>query len=287
MMKPRIRWQLLEFLLFLQAVSFLSSAPFVVDAFSMLRLPSTQTISYYGHHPTQALLDPKFSENNGRNTRLVLSAFDGGDDDGDSLSSTPTTTTATEINVEQVDYDDNDDNTVLQLFQNSERFDRWRFLQELLEGDADKDVVNQLLYLVLQGAIQFPRKDARGDFIALPSKTKESMERILLQTSSSLDNGSRKVVALLEDNDDIIVVQQQQLMLEQLTALLPTIEDDEDAFKSGWDTVMEIHGRESVKYQETQDNTLEWKLLHTVARVLLEYDFLTLGIVTEPIPKRG
>jgi hypothetical protein len=64
---------------------------------------------------------------------------------------------------------------------------------------------------------------------------------------------------------------------------LPTPDDDEDAVKSLWDTVMELYGREAVKYQETKSSTLEWKITNTVSRLLIHFDFLTLGIVRKPL----
>ncbi|KAG7370484.1 hypothetical protein IV203_019054 [Nitzschia inconspicua] len=167
---------------------------------------------------------------------------------------------------------------VQRLFQDTDRFDRWKFFQDLLEGDADVHVVNQLLYAVLEGALRFPRKDANQRFVELSNPVKESIQRILLTSDDR-----KVVVALLDDYTDESSQDATQTMLQQLEQVLPTMDDDPDAFRSLWDTVLEIHGREAVKYQETQENTLQWKMQQTVARVLLHYDFLTLGIVTKPL----
>ncbi|KAG7344615.1 hypothetical protein IV203_022623 [Nitzschia inconspicua] len=178
------------------------------------------------------------------------------------------------------DNNSNNNNTAVQrLFEDTDRFDRWKFFQDLLEGDADVHVVNQLLYAVLEGALRFPRKDANQRFVELSNPVKESIQRILhLQTDDR-----KVVVALLDDYTDESSQDATQRVLQQLEQVLPTMDDDPDAFRSLWDTVLEIHGREAVKYQETQDNTLQWKMQQTVARVLLHYDFLTLGIVTKPL----
>jgi hypothetical protein len=178
--------------------------------------------------------------------------------------------------------DEGNRNMAERLFLESDRFDRWRFLQELLEGDADVDVVNQLLYQVLEGALKYPRKDPKtNDVIVLPTQMKTSIEMLLYS-----ENNSRAgcVLALWEDYTDETVQESAKQGLIQLEQLLPTIDEDEDAVKSLWDIVMEIHGREAVKIRETQENTLEWKLLNTVARLLIHHDFLTLGIVNQPFP---
>jgi hypothetical protein len=59
---------------------------------------------------------------------------------------------------------------VAELFQDSDRFERWRFLQQLLEGEADAHAVNRLLYQVLEGAIKYPRKNESGDWVLIPAE---------------------------------------------------------------------------------------------------------------------
>jgi hypothetical protein len=170
---------------------------------------------------------------------------------------------------------------VAELFQDSDRFERWRFLQQLLEGDADAHVVNRLLYQVLEGAIKYPRKNESGDWVLMPAEIKTSIEVLLY--SEDCRNKDGHIIILHENYEDQNVQEVARQALNQLEALLPTSDEDEDAVKSLWDTVMEVHGREAVKYQETQDNSLEWKLRNTVARLLLHHDFLTLGVVHEPL----
>jgi hypothetical protein len=166
---------------------------------------------------------------------------------------------------------------VVEMFQDSDRFDRWRFLQELLEGDADPHVVNRLLYQVLEGAIKYPRLDGSGDWVVISAESKASIEFLLYSEDVASKDG--QIIALHEIYENENVQKRARQALKQLEALLPTSDQDEDAVKSLWDTVMEIHGREAVKYQQTQDNTLEWRLRNTVARLLLHHDFLILGIV--------
>jgi hypothetical protein len=168
------------------------------------------------------------------------------------------------------------------LFDGSDRFDRWRFLQELLEGDAEPDIVNQLIYHVLDGALQYPRPNGdTGDVTQLPKEFKERIERIL---SESLP--SKRIVVVVDDfekEENTESSKTTAIMLQRIEELLPTMDDDEDAVKSMWDTVLAIHGSESVKYNETKNPTLEWKVISTVARLLIHYDFLTLGVVKAPL----
>jgi hypothetical protein len=71
-------------------------------------------------------------------------------------------------------------------------------------------------------------------------------------------------------------------MVELLEGLLPDPREDEDAHKSVWDTVIEIHGREMVQYNETNPSP-EWKISSLVARLLINFDFIIYGIPTGPL----
>lgn len=162
----------------------------------------------------------------------------------------------------------------------SDQFDRWRFLQELLEGDASLDVVNQVIYEVLDGALKFPRYDAGGEKIILPANNQERIESLV----ESFAYDGRIPVLINTDYDETGEDKESSLtILEQLESLLPTPDEDEDAYKSSWDTVMAIHGQEAVKYHETKNPTGTWKRSCVVARLLLHFDFLTLGIIKSPL----
>jgi hypothetical protein len=162
-----------------------------------------------------------------------------------------------------------------------DRFDRWRFLQNVLDGDASSDLVNQVLYEVLDGALKFPRLDGDGETIVLPGEYRDRIQDVLDNHSS--DGRIPAMCTSDAEDDDGEIKVHAAAMLTLLEGLLPDTDEDEDASKSLWDTVMEIHGREAVKYQETKNRTMEWKLASVVTRLLLHFDFLTLGIVKSPV----
>lgn len=156
-----------------------------------------------------------------------------------------------------------------------DRFDRWKLLQNLLEAEADGQTINSILYHVLDGTLKYPRpKYANSDETGSPEITAELRFKIEAVLSSS---SSQSVKAL---SSECTVEDEQVVSL--LEGLLPDPEEEEDAFKGLWDTVIELHGREGVKINEGNP-TEEWKVCCLVARVLLHYDFLILGIVDAPL----
>lgn len=106
-----------------------------------------------------------------------------------------------------------------------------------------------------------------------------------------------------DNNGDGNVAQQEQRqidkvaesILSQIEQLLPDPIEDEEAYKSSWDVVIDLYGRESVRVNEeglqreiegaTGDGlsaeNLQWRTLCAVGRVLIHYDFLTKGVLKE------
>ena len=82
-------------------------------------------------------------------------------------------------------------------------------------------------------------------------------------------------------------------ILNQIEQLLPDPMEDEESYKSAWDIVIDLYGRESVRVKEEQLQretegggdqcleNLEWRTLCAVARVMIHYDFLTKGVLVE------
>jgi len=187
-----------------------------------------------------------------------------------------------------------------------DRFDRWKFLQDFLDGDASPDVVNVVLYRVLESALKYPRPTGRAgggadndntegvvedEVVEMTMEVKENLEQILSEYSTE---GQIPIVGLtpidMHDCDDENKTQQQQqqqqqsAILEQLEKLLPDPIENEEDHKSAWDTIIEIHGRESIKIDESQiPISMEWKIANIVSRLLVHFDFLQLGIVTSPL----
>lgn len=146
----------------------------------------------------------------------------------------------------------------------ADRFGKWKFLQDLLDGDIEGDVIHRVLYSVLSNYLNDPPAAASQDAaIGSPQLTPQLVTQLekVLQTST---DGS--IVVFVEDADDKVV--------QLLENLLPDPLEDEDAYKSAWDTVIEIHGRDMVKANEMNPTT-EWRKLCLVARLLIHYDFLS------------
>lgn len=170
-----------------------------------------------------------------------------------------------------------------------DRFDRWKFLQDLLEGDyPSSDVVNKVLYRVLDGVLKYPRpsggRDTLGsdDTVEMTADVKETIKSILADHST--EGRVNAVMAMGNGDKDFVKDKKAALeTLEKLERVLPDPVENEDDYKSLWDTVIELYGREAVKYNESQKPVLlDWKIANTVTRVLLHFDFLTFGIIDAP-----
>jgi hypothetical protein len=190
-----------------------------------------------------------------------------------------------------------------QLLQNlKESFDRWRFLQKLLDDDiTNADDIHFILTKSIEQRYQSQRTISA--VAHQPPSTSDQVESITADTEASTrpsndneeidDQERRKIMetilrqlsstticSLLQwenDNNSSIRSGCELQFLRQLEQLLPNPNMDEDASKGLWDTVIELHGRESVKYNE-QHNTMNWKTRCLVARVLIYYDFLSMGL---------
>ncbi|MGK3739591.1 MAG: hypothetical protein ACI90V_006438 [Bacillariaceae sp.] len=182
-----------------------------------------------------------------------------------------------------------------------DRFDRWKFLQEFLDGDASSDVVNIILYRVLDGALKYPRPTGRSEdnnsistnnnngvitevvveqeVVEMLIEVKENIKQLLSDYSTE---GKIPIVgsSIDDDGNNTTTV----LLFERLEKLIPDPIENEDDFKSAWDTLLEIHGRESVKINENQiPKSMEWKIATVVTRLLIHFDFLQIGIVDSPL----
>jgi hypothetical protein len=146
-----------------------------------------------------------------------------------------------------------------------ESFGRWRFLQRLLEEDASNHDVNQVLYEVLEGFLERPRR--------VDDEPNETISPILNDVNTEIVQGmlntADKTVPIF-GNGNVINAQ----MLEQIERLLPDPTENEEAHKGAWETMCEIHGRGSVQANEGKA-TMSWRAVSSIARVLIYFDFLT------------
>ena len=143
-----------------------------------------------------------------------------------------------------------------------DRFGRWRFLQRLLDEEIDSHDATQVLESVLRASIG--RKNGGDDGLA--ETTLEQRQEIQLFLEEI--NIGERLWADQFSNEPF---------LSWLEKLLPDPDEDEDAAKGLWDTVMELHGREAVKLGQARGSQ-EWQASCLIARALIHFDFLSLGI---------
>lgn len=148
-----------------------------------------------------------------------------------------------------------------------DRFDRWRFLQRLLDGEVYANDANELLFAVLQNSLTAAQKKEASEGNVEMSTEQRSRLRAFLD---ELDEGR---VSIFEEEELVITPSK----MEQLDTLLPDADSDEDAYKGLWDTVIELHGRESVKIDEACRSPT-WTACCLTARLLIHYDFLPNGV---------
>jgi len=140
-----------------------------------------------------------------------------------------------------------------------DRFDRWRFLQNLLDEETLAEDTNQILYFVLMGylgqyitnqkfgepppsaeaSVQIQKSQEEGWFVSdaeeeLAEMTRERREKIqaILDVSEAAQSVNLLFPADVESSDVSI--------LEQVEGILPDPVEEEEAFKSNWDTVIEV-----------------------------------------------
>jgi hypothetical protein len=138
-----------------------------------------------------------------------------------------------------------------------------------LEGDVEVDEMSSVLVQVLEGYLLLASPSASLSDASSPELTPALEERL------------RRALEQLRQSSatDVLPSDPETLPQGLLEDLLPDPVEDEDAFKGLWDTVVELHGREATKLAE-QNPTADWKARCLTARVLLCYDFLTAGVVS-------
>jgi hypothetical protein len=149
-----------------------------------------------------------------------------------------------------------------------DQFDRWKFLQDLLDDYQNDDDIHQVLFAVLDGFVKYPPpapKDDDDESTKIITATPQ--QKAILRDILDLSSASQSVEALSKEE-----------IMEKLELLLPDPVEEEDAFKSAWDTVLELHGRDFVRVQE-ESGSQRWKALSVVSRVLIHYGFLVEGII--------
>ena len=161
-------------------------------------------------------------------------------------------------------------------------FDRWRYVQKMLDLETDPLVDNQLLFHVLQRYLTHPA--VGPDSLASPERTRARLKLVQSILEETADNASIPALnadgSRLTNEDDpekaVVSSSSNSVVSTSLEDLLPDPTDEEDADKSLWDGIAELHGKAAVAID--QKDPL-WKARCLVARLLLFYDFLQKGIV--------
>ena len=210
------------------------------------------------------------------------------------------------------------------------RFERWSFLQKLLENELPLLDIENVIIAVFNGYLLHGPSvgdkelyDAKSDDDneGLPSPILDDEMRDLIQqvidgivcirdvTDSAecrflnlfveppIDYELEVLMGTLLDKKTDVATKSSEgiypkalALITQLEQLLPDPIEEEEAHKSAWDLVIELHGREGVRIREealqrdgdniTKEN-LSWKTLCCIGRVLVHYDFLTKGILLD------
>jgi hypothetical protein len=177
--------------------------------------------------------------------------------------------------------------TMHRLGLQGEKFDRWRHLQKLLDNETDPIDTNRLVYGVLNRYYNGAKKkidsnddndDDDIDIDTAPERTTErlvAIGKILQEYSSPLHQS----IGLMSQKDvidkSLLLSNGPSSLHNALIGILPHPINEEDEHKGTWDTVMELHGRESVHIEEQKvPNNFAWKERCLAARILIYYDFL-------------
>ena len=236
-----------------------------------------------------------------------------------------------------------DNNTYMQSIHSTierleldQQFERWKFMQRLLEGELSPSDIEDVLLISLNAYLQHGptattannKNDNGGNASpVLNDEQISNMEEVINSMMAVSDGiGDSKFVHMLvlppvdyesttidieddegRDTKTVVVDTNALSILEKIEKLLPDPDEDEDAYKSTWDVIIDLYGRESVMMKEealqrekleqcvdVSDNdgggskskrycadSLQWRTLCTVGRVLIHYDFLTKGVLKE------
>jgi hypothetical protein len=137
-------------------------------------------------------------------------------------------------------------------------------MQHLLDEELPAHDVNQVLFALLDSYSKKKRRDP--DESAAPERTQE-----LLEVVNGILTKYKDIIPILCDPG---CKPGDESLLMEIEKLLPDPVEKEDAHKGAWDTVMELHGRSAVAFNEKEARP-EWKAVCTIARVLIYFEFLS------------
>ena len=164
-------------------------------------------------------------------------------------------------------------------------FDRWKFLQQTLEGETSYSEVYPIIYSFVYIAYNQTQVEYKARMTTIASSNNTFHDEPLssyhptLMTDSSQEQKLFKVLEYIQNkitSSSASFFQQdthdKEQLLQLLEALQPDPLEEEDAYKSCWDLVKELYGQEVTKYAE-KSGDLEWKVRCSIVRLLIHYDF--------------
>jgi len=165
---------------------------------------------------------------------------------------------------------------VIERLDLSSTFSRWTFLQNTLEEEIEQQDVNEVLYKVLKSFYDNPRPLKTEDGYTNPTPTLTEVQRVLLvDVLFQIQNGVGVILALPTNGEEY--GEEFINTLEHLETLQPDPIENEDDFKSCWDILVEMYGREATKMAQ-KNGDVEFKFRSSIVRLLMHFDFLTEGI---------
>lgn len=173
----------------------------------------------------------------------------------------------------------NNNNDVVQRLELSEQFNRWKFLQDLLEGEVDYRDVNELLYCVFHAYLHSDPTQRDESSPKLTESTQTTLRQLL-----SMEKVVEYSIPLFQPRCIVPSpssgVESAVLLMNRLESLLPDPIEQKDAHDGLWDTIEALHGWEGVRLSR-QNPCRDWDARCTVARVLIWFDFLAVGVLSE------
>ena len=173
-----------------------------------------------------------------------------------------------------------------QRYDLSSQFQRWKILQDILEEEESPSArdINEILYMVLKSFLDFPRPRKLPTGQTNPSPTLNEEQRKLLvdkllrhdyDSNHTRDRGWIDAIPTDEYGNDSMEYDVPAIIEinDLLERFQPDREEEEEAFKSCWDLVLELYGREATKMSEQSGDT-SWKVRSGIVRLLIHFDFL-------------
>ena len=172
----------------------------------------------------------------------------------------------------------------------TENFNRWRFLQNLLDEDVEARDVNEILFILLDNYRSNDKKNDDPMDSTAPERTTELLELVnqvlqrFVRTSDDNDDGTDTIGSsccilpvLVDPNCTPANIDHDNAdkhLLTLMEQLLPDPQENEEAHKGAWDTVLELHGRTAVAMNEKEARPA-WKAVFMIARVMIYFEFLS------------